>query len=103
MKHIKFTFFISILLLMLVSITKAQQTVPVSFGKGDNENAPVLQQETLPRYLLDQLNNPETNKNEALRLQVGRQVDAFLNAGTPEDKFGITQTSTISSSFNNPP
>lgn len=103
MKHFKFTFLISVFLLILVSLSTAQQTVPVSFGIGKNENAPVLQQGTLPQYLLDQLNNPETNRNQELRLQVGRQVDEFLNAGAPEDRFGITQTSTITSNFNNPP
>jgi hypothetical protein len=85
--------------LTLAGLTNAQQTVPGSFGIGNNENAPVLQQETLPKYLLDQLNNPETNKDEALRLQVGKQVDAFI-AGNDEEALQTVSELVSTAGFN---
>jgi len=103
MKHFKFTFLISACLLLLMSFTKAQQTVPGSWGKGDNETAPVLQEEKLPRNLLEQLTRPETNQNPELRMQLNKQADEILNAEEPEDRFGIKQTSVVTSNFNNPP
>lgn len=103
MKRFKFTFFISVCMLLFTIAVNAQETVPGNWGKDSREKDPVIQPEKLPQHLIQQLNNPEVNKNPELRMQVQTEVDKVLGAEQPEDKFGITKTSIITTNFNNAP
>jgi hypothetical protein len=101
MKHFKFTVFISAIL-FAAGITFAQQTFPGDWGKDSRESDPVIQPDRLPQNLIEQLNRPETNQNPDLRMQVNTEVDRVLGAVEAEDKFGIKNTSTITTNFNPP-
>jgi hypothetical protein len=111
MKHFKtFLTLLTFILLsenMIYSQTDATEDskfdVRGEWGKDSRENDPVDQTEKLPQQLLQRLNNPEINKNPELRMQLHTEVDKVLGAEQPEDKFGITKTSVITTNFNNPP
>lgn len=102
-KHLRVFLAIIALVLCQTAILNAQQTVPNSWGKGSNEQEPVMQQEKLPQELLERLNNFDSSPTSENKQHLNSEVDAILGAETPVDPFGITQTSVITSSFNNPP
>jgi len=103
MSNFKFTFVVLVILLVQAGLANAQQTVSNKWGKQSIETDPVVHKEKLPEFLLKQLNSPKVNKDHELRMQLNKQADEILNAGIPEDRFGITKTSVITSNFNNPP
>ncbi len=92
-------------LLMLPAISlMAQQTVPNDYGRGSNESfEPVQQTDKLPAELKEKLNNNGNELSGEMKEQLNSEADQYLGAETPQDVFGITQTSVITSSFNNPP
>lgn len=85
-------------------LTFAQQTVPNDFGRGNNESfTPVQQSDKLPQELKERMNSFREEMGSEVKMQLNTEADKYLGAETPEDVFGITQTSVITSSFNNPP
>lgn len=96
---------IMILLTLLLnnSEVRAQQTVPNDWGKGSNESEPQVQNEKLPLELRQRLDSYSENQGEELKMQLNTEADSYLGGERPEDIYGITQTSVITSSFNNPP
>ena len=101
MKQIK-TFLILTTVIFIQSVF-AQQTVPNSWGKGSDETEPSVGQEKLPAELLNRLNNYREEMGEEQKMQLNSEADSYLGAERPEDIYGLTQTSVITSSFNNPP
>ena len=103
MKHFKTFLILAVIVFGFTANLNAQQTVPNSWGKGDNEQEPVLQQEKLPVELLERLNSPDADQNAEFKAELNKEVDRILGAEEPADLYGIKQTSAITSSFNNPP
>lgn len=103
MKHFKTFLILAAIVFTCTSALNAQQTVPNSWGKGDNEQEPVLPQEKLPQGLLERLNRPDADQNAEFKAELNKEVDRILGAEEPADLYGIKQTSVITSSFNNPP
>ncbi len=102
----KLTGALFLLAFILISNGKAftQQTFPNDHGKGSNESfIPVQQNERLPQELLERMNNFSEDMGGDMKMQLNSEADKYLGAETPEDVFGITQTSVITSSSNNPP
>ena len=103
MKQFKTLFLINAMILLLISSISISQEVPGDWGKDSREKDPVNQPEKLSQQLLQRLNDPEVNKNPEQRMQLHTEIDRVLGAEQPEDKFGITKTSVITTNFNNPP
>ncbi|NOS85494.1 MAG: T9SS type A sorting domain-containing protein [Ignavibacteria bacterium] len=103
MKHFKTFLILAAIVFTCTAALNAQQTVPNSWGKGDNEQEPVIQQEKLPLELLEKLNRPDAEQNAEFKAELNKEVDRILGAEEPADLYGIKQTSVITSSFNNPP
>jgi hypothetical protein len=103
MKHFKTFLILAAIVFTSTTALNAQQTVPNSWGKGDNEQEPVMQQEKLPLELREKLNRTDVDQNAELKGELNDEVDRILGAEEPADLYGIKQTSVITSSFNNPP
>jgi hypothetical protein len=103
MKHIKIYFSIIAVFFCITQAALSQETVPGNWGKGSNETDPVFVQEKLPADIIQRLGNNELLSNTEMRVQLNNEIDRILGAVTGEDRFGITKTSVITSSFNQPP
>ncbi len=103
MKHFKKFLILTAIVFTCTAALNAQQTVSNNWGKGDNEQEPVRQQEKLPAEMLERLNRPDAEQNAELKAELNKEVDRILGAEEPADLYGIKQTSVITSSFNNPP
>lgn len=103
MNHFKMFLFLAVMILFITGAVNAQQNLPNSHGKDDNEEEPVMQQDKLPLELRQRLNTPGADNNADIKNELNKEADRILGAEEPEDLYGLKQTSVITSSFNNPP
>jgi hypothetical protein len=86
---------------LLTGFIPAQDLVETAGNMTETE--PVQFPDKLPASMHEKINMFNEASGEEKKMELNKEVDRILGAAAPEDRFGITKTSVITSNFNVPP